>query len=117
MRDIKIFSNTEEEREWSLDVRISEGEMILVDTEGQTQDQRAALASYTIKGTIPGANDEGINWDMFYDSDTSIITVDNQIRRNIEDKAGGDGTLQGEYTPYYITNKGKMEYIIYKGGQ
>ena len=53
MRDLALITPTEKTN-WCLDFDIIDGYPRYVPTERNTQDQRAAVAAYMIRGTIPG---------------------------------------------------------------
>lgn len=115
MRDFKLITSTD--NSFSLDIDIIDGQAELVFEEQNTQDQRAAVAAYQAAGTIPGMETEGIRWQDLYSGQETMIDIDNQIKQNIQNKAGGDGTLGGTYTPLYVQNTDKPVGIsIYKAG-
>lgn len=88
MRDILIVTPSEEAHaDWNLDIDIVDGQPVLLPEEANTQDQRAALAAYQATGTIPGMPDVGIDWGQLYTKDKTLININDQIQRNIQDKA------------------------------
>jgi hypothetical protein len=115
MRDFKLITSTD--NSFSLDIDIIDGQADLVFEEQNTQDQRAAVAAYQAQGTIPGMENEGIRWQDLYTNDETLINIDNQVKQNIQTKAGGDGTLSGTYTPLYLeSGDHPMGISIYKAG-
>ena len=84
MRDVLIITPTDQSTaSWNLDIDIIDGVPDYVQEEGNTADQRAALASVMMIGTIPGLPDVGVAWSDMYNSaanDTDIVTIDNQVK-------------------------------------
>lgn len=115
MRDLKLITSTN--NSFSLDIDIIDGRADLVFEEHNTQDQRAAVAAYQAQGSIPGLEYEGIRWQDLYTNNETLIDIDNQIQQNIQAKAGGNGTLNGTYTPLYTPGVEKpISVNIYKAG-
>ena len=115
MRDFKLITSVD--NSFSLDIDIVDGQAVLVFEEQNTQDQRAALAAYQAQGSIPGMENEGIRWQDLYTNEETLIDIDNQIKQNIQDKAGGNGTLEGTYTPLYTPGVEKpISVSVYKAG-
>ena len=115
MRDFRLITSLD--GSFNLDIDIIDGQADLVFEADNTQDQRAAVAAYQAQGTIPGMENEGIRWQDLYTNDDTLINIDNQVKQNIQDKAGGDGTLQGTYTPLYVPGTDSpISISIYKAG-
>ena len=115
MRDFKLITSVD--NSFSLDIDMIDGQADLVLEEQNTQDQRAAVAAYQAQGTIPGMENEGIRWQDLYTNDETLINIDNQVKQNIQNKVGGDGTLQGTYTPLYVRgSSAPISISIYKAG-
>lgn len=83
-----------------LDIDVVNGCALLISV-GTSEDQRATLCAYTIKGTIPGMLDEGVDWSGLYQKTQDMTAVDNTVRQDIEKYAGS-------YTPIYATDGGQM---------
>lgn len=115
MRDIKLIVPSDlTNSSWNLDIDIVHGYPVFVDFERNTQDQRAAVAMYTVKGTIPGKPDSGVDWSRLYNQDASILDIDNEIKQNIQDKAAITGTATQAYLPLYSKEEGKIHAVIYQ---
>ena len=88
MRDILVITPSEEaQADWNLDIDIVGGQPVLLPEESNTQDQRAALAAYQAAGTIPGMPEVGIDWGQLCTKDKTLVNINDQIQRNIQDKA------------------------------
>lgn len=115
MRDLKII--VPEDRDaagWSMDIDIIDGYPTLLEYERQTQDQRAALATYTVKGTIPGKPDVGVDWSLLYNQGATVIDIDNEIKQNIQTKAAVVGTATQSYIPIYTKDDSGVHVAIYQ---
>lgn len=97
MRDVKLFYDNG----FDIDVD-SEGFPVLMDTEDQTYDQRAAVACAIEKGTIPSAEDIGVDWGAVYgpDYETSLSDINRQCNEMIQACAARDDG--GSYVPIFL---------------
>lgn len=101
MRDIMVVTPKENtDTSWNLDIDIIDGYPVLLPEINDTQDQRAALASYQAKGTIPGMPDEGIDWAQLYSRDKTLVNINDEIQKNIQDKAAST-TVSNMYIPLF----------------
>lgn len=101
MRDILVTTPSENtDVDWNLDIDIVDGQPVLLPEESNTQDQRAALAAYQASGTIPGMPDVGIEWGQLYTKEKTLVNINDQIQRNIQDKVATD-TLNNTYLPLF----------------
>lgn len=116
MRDIVIIYPSNDKESWSLDIDIVNNEPRYVATEGMTYDQRAALAAMISKGTIPGALEEGVNWDLLLSPSGSLTVIDNEVRRQINKyAASGEGNNLTQYIPVYKqSQKGGVDVSVYR---
>lgn len=115
MRDLYLHvPGNPEETSWNMDIDVIDGFPRLVPAERNTQDQRAALATYTVKGTIPGKADEGIDWGLLYNQGATILDIDNSIKQNIQQKAAIPGTATQTYIPIYTKDESGMHAVIYQ---
>ena len=78
MRDIKLFVDEDSNL---VDVDVVNGEPVLLDFAEQTGDQRAAVACFISKGTLPGNLDFGISWGQMYTNDSTLIDFSNKLRK------------------------------------
>ena len=101
--------------EWNLDIDIIEGYPSLLFEEDNTKDQRASLAAYQSKGSIPGMRDSGVDWSGLYEKDISLIDIDNQAKQRIQEM-GGATSYQSNYTPLYKEEDNNIVLNIYKVG-
>ena len=106
---------TNKETEWNLDIDVVNGYPVFLFEEGNTPDQRASLAAYQSKGSIPGMRDEGIDWSGLYEKDTSLVDIDNQAKQRIQELAGAT-SFQSNYTPLYKEEDNNIVLNIYKVG-
>lgn len=115
MRDLKlIVPQDRNDKTWNLDIDIINGVPTFVDYVRNTQDQRAALATYMVKGSIPGRPESGIDWGRLYTQDATILDIDNEIKRNIQDKAAIPGTASQTYMPIYTKDENGIHAAIYQ---
>lgn len=115
MRDVMLIVPTNKETEWNLDIDVVDGYPVFLFEEGNTADQRASLAAYQSKGSIPGMRDEGIDWSGLYEKDTSLVDIDNQAKQRIQELAGAT-SFQSNYTPLYKEEDNNIVLNIYKVG-
>ena len=73
MRDLMLIMPTSP-ADWNLDFDFINGVPRMVPDLQNTQDQRAAISAYTLKGTIPGKKEEGIGWSQLYDKENTIYS-------------------------------------------
>ncbi len=69
---------------WTFDIDIVKGQAVLLTSEENNADQRAAISAFTEVGSIPGAPDVGIDWAPYLSPNKDIVNVDNQIKRAIQ---------------------------------
>lgn len=115
MRDFKLIVPAEPDKaDWNLDIDIIAGAPVLLPYPRNNQDQRAAVAAYMVRGTIPGQPDTGIEWTELYEQNTTILNIDNSIKQNIQKYAGMPGTAVQNYTPVYTKDDSGIHAIIYQ---
>lgn len=116
MRDLMLITPTEG-RPWCLDFDIIDGSPKYVPNDRNTQDQRAAVAAYMFRGTIPGKPDLGIDWSGLYSSEEkeTIIEVDNEIKQAIQEYAAIPEGPNGMYVPMYAYKEDGIQLAIYQG--
>lgn len=115
MRDLKLIVPPDPDNSgWNLDIDIIDGFPTLLEYERNTQDQRAALAAYTVKGTIPGMPDVGVDWSLLYNQGATVIDIDNEIKQNIQSKAAVAGTATQTYLPIYTKDDNGIHVAIYQ---
>ena len=115
MRDLKIITPVGP-ADWCLDFDIINGQPEFVQYERNTQDQRAALAAYTVRGTIPGMPNVGIGWGGLYDGDDeTLITIDNEIKQAIQQYAGIPDGPNSNYIPLYKSTEDGIQLHILQG--
>lgn len=116
MRDIKIFSIDDV----GLDIDIIDGYPVLLDSLGQTGDQRAAICTYAVKGTVPGASSFGVNWAEQYTQQNTIVQLSNELQQQLQMYAGyADDTsavgMDSRYSAQVLTYKGEVGAIVMRG--
>lgn len=116
MRDLMLITPPTGEQ-WCLDFDIVNGVPKFVPTERNTQDQRAAVAAYMFRGTIPGKPELGIDWSALYQENyqETLVTVDNEVKQAIQEYAAVPEGPNGMYVPVYGTKDGTIELSIYQG--
>lgn len=113
MRDLLVIIPTDPEATWTLDFDFIDGVPRLVPAERNTQDQRAAISAYMIKGTVPGMTKLGIDWSQLYTQQSTLLNIDNSVKQNIQQYAGIPGSATQGYIPVYDSKDGKINmYII-----
>lgn len=105
MRDFKIITPLAPDENWVLDLDFIDGVPAYVPEDRNTQDQRAAISAYIMKGTIPGKPNVGVDWPALYKQDATILDVDNQIKQNIQKNAAIPSIPSSSYMPVYKTDK------------
>lgn len=115
MRDLKLIMPIEPS-DWCLDFDIINGQPGFVQHERNTQDQRAAIAAYMMRGSIPGMPNIGIGWSGLYDSDSeTLISIDNEIKQAIQKYAGIPDGPNSNYVPLYETSEDGIQLHILQG--
>lgn len=117
MRDIAVvYPENAEDAGWDIDIDIIDGYPKYVAQADNTQDQRAALAALMVRGTIPGARDIGVSWGKLLDGEGSLLTIDNEVRRQIASLAAiGNDQQVTQYLPVYMQNKkGGVDVNVYR---
>ena len=116
MRDLKLITPLDASNSsWSLDIDIVEGFPVFVPYERNTQDQRAAVAAYTMLGSIPGMKGVGVNWAGLYSGNSeTLVTIDNSVKQAIQKYAGVPTEYAKTYSPVYIENNGRIQLSIYQ---
>ena len=115
MRDLLLIT-PEVKGEWCLDLDIINGVPRFVPDERNTQDQRAAISAYTIRGTIPGKPEVGINWAGLYEGkEETLTTIDNEVRDARRAKAARRDGPNRTYMPVYNTERGGIEVTVLQG--
>lgn len=109
MRDaLLIYDNNST---W-VDLDIVDGEPTLLGTESLSTDQRAALAGYLQKGTIPGMEEIGTDWSALYDQSKTILDIDTDIKQNIQKYAYSEYDTSNRVPIFLTSNKGEMNVAI-----
>ena len=103
MRDIKLFTGDNGQPQFDIKLDLW-GMPALMDSASQSQDQRAAVATVIMKGSIPGAEDIGVDWGRQYDADrqVALLDIDNQCKRMIEMCAADRNDPSVQYQPLYM---------------
>lgn len=115
MRDLKIIVPEDRKTsDWNMDIDVIDGYPTLLSYERNTQDQRAALAAYTVMGTIPGMPNVGVDWSLLYNQGATIIDLDNSIKQAIQEKAAVVGTANQNYMPIYTKDDEGIHVAIYQ---
>lgn len=120
MRDVKIIS-FEIDGISFIDLDIINGEPVWLDEASQTNDQRAALACYACKGTVPGLPDYGVSWGSVYDKSDTTVQLNNELQQQLTSYVGSaetDSMLpQTQYNATLLQDSGGIGVLIQRGGQ
>lgn len=87
MTDIKITTDNTA----MLDIDIVDGYPVLLLSEQQNDDQRAAMCAVWAKGTVPGMLENGVDWYGLYTQSIDMITINNQMQTQVQNYVGTDG--------------------------
>lgn len=115
MRDLKIYAM----EDGGVDIDILEGEATYVDRSTQTNDQRAALSVYTVKGTVPGAPDYGVSWAEQYTNNNTVAQLSNEMNMQLQQYAGTSSeasmATNTQYSANVLTYNGEVGVIVMRG--
>lgn len=112
MRDIKLFVDEDSNL---VDVDVVNGEPVLLDFAEQTGDQRAAVACFISKGTLPGNLDFGISWGQMYTNDSTLIDFSNELQQSVQhatEDLERNYTVADSYNPQIVVNGSELGVII-----
>lgn len=112
MRDIKLFVD---EDSHIVDIDIIDGEPTWLDFDKQTGDQRAAVACFVSKGTLPGNLDFGISWGQMYTTDSTLIDFSNELQQSVQhatEDLASDYTVADSYNPQIVLSGSDLGVII-----
>lgn len=98
--DLELIVPTRRDEGWMLDIDIVGGIPGTVSPEN-TPRQRAAVAAYILLGSIPGQSSIGVDWGGYASQKVSLIDIDNQIKKSIQDKSGNGGEISSQLIPLY----------------
>lgn len=84
MRDCKLIVTEKQ----GLDIDFINGEPAYLDYEDQTNDQRAAVACYMVKGTVPGREDLGVSWGKEFSNEHTVLNLSNEVQQAVQSMAG-----------------------------
>jgi hypothetical protein len=90
--------------EW--DIELEDGIALSLDGAEELK-QRAVIAAFIIKGTIPLLEDTGIDWTGYLLEQVNPRELDAQLRDSIFTFTGSN-----TYVPYYNIRNGKLELSI-----
>lgn len=113
MRDVRIITPSDDS-DWNLDIDLINGVPDYLDTDAQSNDQRAALAAATIKGTVPTLLGYGVSWGDVFTRTASIVQFGNEITQQIQEYANStDANVS--YSPLVVSSEEGVGAVIYKG--
>lgn len=116
MRDFRILTL----EEGGVDIDVIDGQADYLAYEEQTQDQRAALAVYAIKGSLPGAPDYGVSWGLeFSNTNGTAITISNECQQQLAEYAASSTPtsriVATTYSATVIPRNGSLGVLVAKG--
>ena len=117
MRDLLLITPPQDARNWCLDFDIIDGYPKYVPDARNTQDQRAAVAAYMFRGSIPGKPDLGIDWSGLYSTEEreTLIEIDNEVKQAIQEYAAIPEGPNAMYVPLYDATEDGIQLAIYQG--
>lgn len=95
------YTNELKERIWDFQIT-AEGTLATIETKAETQ-QRATVASFLQRGTIPQLPNTGVQWAEFLTGSILPAELNSQILENIHELAD-----TYSYTPKYTTKDGRL---------
>ena len=114
MRDFKLLILEDK----GLDIDIVNGEAEYVEYETRTNDQRAAVSVYAVRGTVPGQPDYGVAWSDQYTQDNTVAQLSNQIQQQLQQEAGfsnGAPNTNSQYQAQLLVSQGDVGVLISRG--
>jgi hypothetical protein len=114
MRDLRILILEDK----GLDIDVIDGEAAYVEYESRTNDQRAALSVYAVRGTMPGLPDYGVSWADQYTQDNTVAQLSNQIQLQLQQEAGfseGAPNTNSQYQAQILAQNDSVGVIITRG--
>lgn len=109
MRDFKLYFDN-----GLLDINVIDGYPEMLPYPNQTYDQRAALSALQEKGTIPGMLDTGVNWGAIYSEEDTMLQIDNDIKKAIQNNVTSTGKIADSYVPIYVNENGSIKVTVRK---
>ena len=98
-----------------IDIDIVDGEAAYVEYDTRTADQRAALAVYAVRGTVPGMPDYGVSWSDQYTNQNTVAQLNNEIQQQVQEQAGfteGAPNTATQYNAMLLVHEGEVGVII-----
>lgn len=113
MRDISLIGPPSQDSTWTLDINVIQGRPALVPGEEEnTKKQRAAIAVYMAKGTIPGLEGFGVDWPGYIAGKVSLVECDNQAKANMEALANVSSSPDVPYPMYLKGERGEIQIAL-----
>lgn len=105
--DLFVDSYKTPDKEPIIDFKVSSsGELITVSSEAEIK-QRAIVASFTQKGTIPQLPNTGVEWAQLLTGDTTPAEINSQVMKQMHECANTYA-----YLPKYLVTDGKLYVTI-----
>ena len=103
-----------------VDIDIIDGQAAYLSESSQTTDQRAGIAAYVLRGSVPGMPDFGIGWADQYTQDNTVTQLNNDINVMVQELAvsvdqDADNPVSSSYTPILCSKDGDVGVVIIKG--
>lgn len=102
-----------------VDIDVINGEPVYLDEVAQTGDQRAALAVYIAKGTIPSELDFGVNWATVYDAQNTTLQLNNELQQQVQNTVGSaesnNNLPNTQYTAQLLMEDGGYGVVVMRG--
>lgn len=119
MRDVKLV--TDNDNRWGVDLDIVDGEPAYLDEAAQTNDQRAAVACYMCKGTVPGLPEAGVSWGAVYDKSITSVQLNNELAQQLDTYVGSSSEQEmltsTQYNAMLLEDSGGVGVLVQRGGQ
>ena len=120
MRDIKITTASVDDIS-VIDIDVVDGAPAWLDEEGQTNDQRAALACFACKGTVPGMPNYGVSWGSVYDKQDTTLQLNNELQQQLQDYVGNSSDenmlTNTMYNAMLLQSDEGIGVMVTRGGQ
>lgn len=82
---------------FNTDINIENGRAEELVDDNAIQAQRATVAGYMIKGTVPLIPDAGVEWDAYATREKTLLEMDGQVRQSVSTFVGGENRFIPEY--------------------
>jgi hypothetical protein len=94
MKDIYMMANSDLAKPWRADINFEQGDMdLLPGTSDNNDKQRAVIAAIMELGSVPGAENIGIDWAGYVSGSKNMVQINNQIQMRVMAITGSANTV------------------------